>query len=83
MRRGEAHWHHACFTALEVLVLAHLAAIAFYAFVKRDNLIAPMLTGRRRFPTDPGLAFAPFWRFAAAALIAAGGGWFQSNGLRL
>jgi len=46
--RVAAHWHHLLFNGLLALIAIHLCAIAFYAAFKRDNLIAPMLTGRRR-----------------------------------
>lgn len=32
------------------LVLLHLAAILFYRFVKRDNLVSPMFTGKKNVP---------------------------------
>jgi cytochrome b len=65
-----AKWHHWSFTALEALVVLHLAAVAFYLIYKRSNLIGPMVTGRRRFAADPGLGFAPWWRIAVVALVA-------------
>jgi cytochrome b len=38
-------FHHRAMWALLALVALHLAAIAFYVRVKRDNLVLPMLTG--------------------------------------
>jgi len=46
--RMAAHWHTLLFDALLALIALHLCAIAFYAIVRRDNLIGPMLTGRKR-----------------------------------
>lgn len=70
--RAAAHWHHWLFNALLALVGLHLAAIAFYAVVKRENLVAPMVTGGRTAPDDtPALIAAPLWRLLAAAGIAA------------
>jgi len=37
--------HKLSINALIVLIVLHLGAIAFYAFVKRDNLVKPMITG--------------------------------------
>lgn len=38
-------WHHKGVWLVALLVAAHLGAIAFYAHVKKDNLVRPMLTG--------------------------------------
>jgi cytochrome b len=78
-----ARWHHWSFWALEALVILHLAAIAFYLVYKRANLVRAMLTGRQDFTKDPGLAFAPLWRAALAALAAGALAWWVSKGLRL
>ena len=74
--------HHLSFTALEVLVVLHLAAIVFYAAYKRADLVRPMVTGRSRFGRDPGLAFAPVWLAALVAAAAALVAWWVSKGLR-
>jgi len=44
-----AHWHARAFYAVLVLIGLHLAAIAFYAVARRENLVGPMITGFRRF----------------------------------
>ncbi|MGA1382589.1 MAG: cytochrome b/b6 domain-containing protein [Burkholderiaceae bacterium] len=36
------------------LIALHLAAIAFYRLVKKTNLVRPMITGAKRFQTQPG-----------------------------
>jgi cytochrome b len=46
--RAAAHWHTLLFNTLLALIGLHLCAIAFYALVRRDNLIGPILTGRKR-----------------------------------
>lgn len=78
-----AKWHHWSFWMLEALVVLHLAAIAFYLIYKRANLVRAMVTGRQDFQADPKLTFAPVWRAAAAALVAAAVAWWVSKGLRL
>ena len=40
--------HGLAFQTLEALVVLHLVAIAFYAVFKRQDLMGPMVTGRRR-----------------------------------
>jgi cytochrome b len=78
-----AHWHHLSFSALQALVALHLAAVAFYLAYKRSNLVGPMITGRARFASDPGLRFAPAWRVLVVAALAALAAWFAARGLRL
>jgi cytochrome b len=76
-----AHWHGLVFNALLVLIGLHLAAIAFYVLVKRDNLVWPMVTGARR-DGDPPMTPAPAWRALAAALVAAALAAWIARGLR-
>lgn len=64
--------HVDLFDYLLVLIGLHVAAILFYLLVKRDNLIGPMMSGRRPAPpgTEPMVA-APASRFLVAAGLAA------------
>jgi hypothetical protein len=39
--------HQLGFDVLKVFIVLHLAAVVFYWLFKRDNLIRPMITGRR------------------------------------
>jgi len=60
---------------LMALIGLHLAAISFYAVVKRQNLVTPMFTGRRCLHPDqevdkPGLRFAPWWQAVLVAVAA-------------
>jgi cytochrome b len=61
--RAASHWHHQAFNVLLGLIALHLCAIAFYALVKRDNLLGPMLTGRKA-GVEPVAVAAPIWRLA-------------------
>jgi cytochrome b len=70
--RAVAQWHHWLFNGLLALIGLHLAAVIFYALVKRDNLVGPMLTGAKSHagvaePMTP----APPWRLAIAVVISA------------
>lgn len=59
-------WHELSFNILAGLVVVHIFAVGFYLFVRRDNLITPMLSGRKRVDgtvADPR-------RGSATALIA-------------
>jgi cytochrome b len=72
--REVAHLHSSVFNLLLMLSGLHVAAVLFYLLVKRENLIGPMVTGRRRLPPGaprPELRFAPLW-LAIPGLLAAG-----------
>lgn len=74
-------WHELFFNVLLAMIALHIVAIAFYLVVKRDNLVLPMLTGKRRFAsTVTAPKFAPWW-LALACLLVAGafGGWVWSG----
>ena len=66
-----------------LLVLAHLAAIAFYVRVKKENLIMPMVTGEKvgAGETAKGggvVAFCVALVIALAAAYGASGAWIQA-----
>jgi cytochrome b len=65
--------HAALFNLLLGFIALHLAAILFYAFARRQNLVGPMLTGSGSAPegTAPMRA-APWWRLLLALLISGG-----------
>lgn len=46
--------HEALFNGIIALVALHIGAVLFYQFVKRNNLIGPMLSGRKA--VDSGVA---------------------------
>jgi cytochrome b len=78
--RTLADRHETVFYVLLAFIVGHLAAIAYYMAVRRDNLVTPMLTGRRDAPADgAALVGAPLWRFVAALALAAGLTWVISN----
>lgn len=66
-------WHDLAFDLLLAAIALHVAAILFYLLVRRDDLIGPMVSGRKTFGADvPPLKFAPVWRaFLLAAVSAA------------
>jgi len=78
-----AQWHHLSFTALQVLVALHLAAVVFYLAYKRSNLVVPMITGRAPLSRDPEVRFAPLWRSLLVAMAAALFAAWASKGFRL
>lgn len=80
--RWLAGLHELSFTALQIIVALHICAVLFYLFYKRDNLIGPMITGKRR-AARTGLRRVSPLRLAAAVLVAGAATWFISQGLRL
>lgn len=71
--RLAAEAHHFVFNALLALVVLHLAAIAFYALVKRDDIVGPMISGAKC--VEDGAAQpkqAPLWRAVIILGAAAG-----------
>jgi cytochrome b len=74
-------WHEQLFDILLGFIGLHVAAILFYLLIRSDNLIGPMISGRKRLPNAAeSPSFAPAWR-AVAGLIAAGGlAWWISQG---
>ena len=78
-----AKLHGWSFNVLLVLAGIHIAAVLFYLFYKRENLIRPMVTGRRRFDTTPAAPrMAPLWLALIGVVIAAGMVWFVMQGLK-
>ena len=81
------HWHHRIKTLLLVVVALHVGAIVYYARVKRDNLVKPMLSGwkdigdaRDDIKADDArgggmLAFLLALLVAVATVVAASGIW--------
>jgi cytochrome b len=40
-------FHHLLFNLLEAFILLHISAIAYYGYLKKDDLLTPMVTGRK------------------------------------
>jgi cytochrome b len=70
--------HKINFNLLLLVIGVHLSAVLFYLFVKRENLVHPMLSGYKHLPTGllgtiPRMV-SP-WRGLAVFAIAAVGVW--------
>ena len=71
--RTLADRHEMMFKVLLVLIALHVLAILYYLVVKRDNLVAPMVTGRGPAgATGEALVPAPLWRFLLSTGLAVG-----------
>jgi cytochrome b len=72
--RWFSHQHGKVFNLLLIFSGLHVAAVLFYWFYKRDNLISAMITGSKRLAAAdarPELAFVRLW-WALPGLLAAG-----------
>jgi len=68
-----SHIHSLNFKLIEAAIVLHIVAIACYAWLKRQNLVRPMVTGTKLLPRDtpaPRLTH-PVWA-AAVVVVAAG-----------
>jgi cytochrome b len=63
--------HHLVFDLIEIAVALHVSAALFYLLVKKDNLILPMLTGKKQAADVPPAEAIRSSRAWLAALIAA------------
>ena len=64
-------WHETSFDVLKWLIALHVGAILFYLFVRKKNLVGPMVGGRAPAPAGtPPMVAAPAWRALVAAIIA-------------
>lgn len=72
-------WHkNILFPALQILVGLHVLAAFLYLFMKGENLIRAMVTGRKPAPpeAEKGLRFASPLVAVAAAVVAGGVVWY-------
>lgn len=83
LSRVVAKLHGANFNLIVAAIVLHLAAIAFYAIGKRQNLVGPMITGRRRLPAviaRQPVAGSPFHMLAGVVIAAGVTFWVRSMG---
>ena len=76
---GEAAkaWHELGWSVLLILIALHVAAILFYLFVKRRNLVRPMVTGVTEAPAGTaGMRSGGAVRFLLAVGVAFGAMWW-------
>ncbi|WP_030539432.1 cytochrome b/b6 domain-containing protein [Sphingobium sp. DC-2] len=58
--RAAAEWHELIFNILLGFIALHVAAVFFYLFFRRENLIGAMISGSRKWTGDPPvIRFAP------------------------
>jgi cytochrome b len=64
------HWNE---NVLLALVGLHIGAVLLYLLLKDENLIAPMISGRKRLSQLPQLRFASVWLALALLALAIAG----------
>ena len=64
------HWNQ---NILLALIGLHVIAVLLYLVLKHENLIRPMISGRRAFDEPPPLRFASGWLAIVLLLLCAGG----------
>jgi cytochrome b len=71
-------------TVLAVLVVLHVAAIVFYARVKKHNLVGPMVTGKKVVPKDQAIEVSKVGvcRFVVTLSISVFVAWGIGNGVK-
>ncbi len=72
-------WHHLVFDLIVAAVALHVAAALFYLFAKKENLIRPMLTGRKRadeVAPDQAIAGSRTWLAVRLAALLAAALWY-------
>ncbi len=81
-------WHSTTFYVLLAFVVLHIVAIIFYRWVKKTNLVKPMLTGKKEIPVALAESIAPLpdkgfdaLRFILSLIISCTVVWGVSGGL--
>jgi cytochrome b len=76
--------HEALFNIILALVALHVAAVLFYLLVRCDNLIGPMVNGRRVMRTDAAApTIVSAWRFLLCATVTGLMAWWIAIGAPL
>jgi cytochrome b len=60
------HWNQ---NVLLILVGVHVAAVLLYLLLKHENLIGPMISGRKRLTVSRTLYYASVWRALALLVV--------------
>lgn len=69
-----SEWHSLLFNVLLCLIVLHVLAIVFYGLFKKDNLLTPMIHGKKSVPLSTSLTLPPInqrlgWRLLFSLLL--------------
>jgi cytochrome b len=81
--RACARWHHLIFNTLLWLIGLHLAAVAFYAVYKRENLVGPMLHGRKAVPAQDDVTLNTWPRVGFGVALSIGVVWLTARAFKV
>ncbi|MCQ8105777.1 cytochrome b/b6 domain-containing protein [Methylomonas sp. SURF-2] len=76
-------WHIRAVNVLLILVAIHVTAIGFYQHVKKNDLIKPMLTGKKKLPgtlAPTAVASVGIARFVIGVLLSVSVVWYVWGG---
>jgi len=70
--RVAAEWHEGVFDVLSWLIGLHVAAVLYYVFIRKENLVAAMFHGKRAYSGEQPAPMQPAspLRFVVGALLA-------------
>jgi cytochrome b len=79
--RAAADWHETTFNVLSALIVLHIAAVIYYALVRKEALIAAMVHGKRAYPEPqpPDMRSASVLRLVIGVVLAAGFTWMVTR----
>jgi cytochrome b len=78
--RACARLHHQVFNVLLVLIALHVVAVLYYVLVKKQNLIAAMIHGKREYAQElPAVVHASRARLIIGAIAVAALTWFVTR----
>jgi cytochrome b len=79
--RVAAKWHHTVFDILLWLVALHVVAVFYYVFIKKENLVGAMISGKRTYPEGEfaHVASVSKLRVVVGALIACAFTWWIAS----
>ncbi|MFQ3665396.1 MAG: cytochrome b/b6 domain-containing protein [Sphingomonadaceae bacterium] len=65
-------WHHRLFDVLLVLVALHISAVVYYLLGRGEDLVVPMISGRKELPEDVAPPARGSWLALGLSLLVAG-----------
>lgn len=79
--RAAAEWHEGVFNAMSWLIGLHIVAVFYYVFIRKQKLVAAMVTGKREFaePLPAPMQSASMWRLVLGIVMAAGITWMVTR----